>query len=395
MSDATLPTRAAPRPPLWRDVRVLRVVAQVAVVVAVALLLWFLWDNLTDNLRRQGIRTDLGFLDQATRFAIPDVTGSASFPFWRAMLTGVKNTALIGFVGIFLTTLLGVLVGVMRLSANWLVRRVAGIYVEALRNTPVLILILILFLAVVLRLPGNVSDAPTWGGTAVVSNRGIWVPWLEGEPGRAGWYWLVVAAALAATVAVAIWRTRRFELIGTPHQRFRWGAATFLAVLVVGYLALGAPFGLSLPERTTFGASGGIKLDTAYAALLVALVIYTASHIAEIVRGSILAVPGGQTEAARAVGLTEFQRMRYVVLPQAFRIMVPPLGNQYLNLVKNSSLAVAIGFYDMTRIAFIASSQGFPAPQVIAILMLLYLAFSLSISAVTNAVNRRLQLATR
>ncbi len=394
MSGATLPARTGRRPPPWRDVRVLRVVAQAVVVAATIAVLWYLWGNLTTNLTRQGIRTDWGFIDQPIRFAIPDVANSASLPFWRAMLVGIKNTAVVAFLGIALATLLGILVGVLRLSQNWLARRTASVYVEALRNTPVLVIILILFTAVILRLPGDIATAPEWGGITVISNRGIWLPWLEGRDG-AGWYWAVVAAAIIATVAVAWWRTRRFDATGIPHHRFRWGTAAFVAVLVVGYVALGAPFGLSLPAKTLFGASGGIKLNTAYTALLVALTIYTASHIAEIVRGSILAVPKGQTEAARAVGLTEFERMRLVILPQAFRIMMPPLANQYLNLTKNSSLAVAIGYYEVTRISFIATSQGFPAPQVFAFLMAVYLAFSLSISAVSNFINRRLMLPTR
>lgn len=382
----------APRPPLWRDVRVLRVVFQV-VVVAIALgVAWFLWSNLITNLQRSGISTDFSFIDQRLGFAIPDVPTSSNMPFWRGLLAGAKNTALVGIVGIIGATLLGVVIGVMRLSANWLVRKTAALYVEALRNTPVLLIILLFFIAVFLRLP-EISDSPDLGRWAIISNRGVFLPWFEGGD-AAGLYLLLLAGGLVAAVATWWWRTRRFDATGQPHHRVAWAFGTFLAVAVVAYLLLGAPFGISFPERTNFGATDGIKVDVAYAALTLALLLYTASHVAEIVRGSILAVPKGQTEAARAVGLTEGQRMRLVVLPQALRIMVPPLANQYLNLVKNSSLGVAISFYEVTRVAFVASSQGFPAPQVIVLLMAVYLAFSLSISAVTNLVNRRLQLSS-
>lgn len=382
----------SPRPPIWRDVRVLRVVFQVAVVGVALLVAWFLWSNLVTNLQRSGLTTGFGFIDQRLGFAIPDVPTSSSMPFWRGLLVGAKNTALVGIVGIAGATVLGVVIGVMRLSANWLVRKTAAVYVEALRNTPVLLIILLFFIAVFLRLP-EIDEAPDLGRWAIISNRGVFIPWFEGADG-AGLYLLLLVGGILAAGAVWWWRTRTFDATGQPHHRVAWASATFVLIAVLAYGLLGGPFGITFPERTNFGASGGIKLDVAYAALTLALLLYTASHVAEIVRGSILAVPRGQTEAARAVGLSEGQRMRLVILPQALRIMVPPLANQYLNLVKNSSLGVAISFYEVTRVAFVASSQGFPAPQVIILLMLVYLAFSLSISLVTNLVNRRLQLSS-
>lgn len=383
----------APRPPLWRDVRVLRVVFQLVVVGLAALVAWFLWNNLITNLERSGVTTGFGFIDSRLGFAIPDVPTSSSMPFWRGLLVGAKNTALVGIVGIAGATLLGVVLGVMRLSANWLVRKTAAVYVEAFRNTPVLLIILLFFLAIFLKLP-EISVAPDLGRWAIISNRGIFVPWFLAEEG-AGAYVLVLLAGIVLAAAVVWWRGRRFDATGAPPHRVAWAVGTLVFVAVAGYLALGGPFSVGFPERTNFGATGGIQINVAFAALTAALLLYTASHVAEIVRGSILAVPKGQTEAARAVGLSEGQRMRLVVLPQALRIMVPPLANQYLNLVKNSSLGLAISFYEVTRVAFVASSQGFPAPQVIVLLMLVYLAFSLFISVIANLVNRRLQLSTR
>lgn len=391
MSESSAIARA-PRPPLWRDVRVLRVVFQLAVVGLAALVAWFLWSNLVTNLQRSGITTGFGFIDNRLGFAIPDVPTSSSMPFWRGLLVGAKNTALVGIVGIAGATVLGVVLGVMRLSANWLVRKTAAVYVEAFRNTPVLLIILLFFLAIFLKLP-EISSAPDLGRWAIISNRGIFIPWFQGED-AAGTYLLVLLAGLVLTAAVVWWRGRRFDATGAPPHRLAWGLGTFVLVAVVGYLVLGGPFSFAFPERTNFGAKGGMQINVAFAALTAALLLYTASHVAEIVRGSILAVPKGQTEAARAVGLSEGQRMRLVVLPQAMRIMVPPLANQYLNLVKNSSLGVAISFYEVTRVAFVSSSQGFPAPQVIALLMIVYLAFSLFISVIANLVNRRLQLSS-
>ncbi len=207
----------------------------------------------------------------------------------------------------------------------------------------------------------------------------------------------VVAAALglAAAAAVGYWRTRRFDATGEPHHRVLWGAGVLLAFLVLGYVAFGRPFGVSLPERGELATTGGFRLSPEYAALLIGLVLYTASHIAEIVRGSILAVPRGQTEAANAVALSGFQRLRFVILPQAFRISVPPMANQYLNLTKNSSLGIAIGFYELTRVTRIEIGQGAPAPQATFVLMLFYLCFSLFIALVTNVINRRLEIKAR
>jgi general L-amino acid transport system permease protein len=174
-----------------------------------------------------------------------------------------------------------------------------------------------------------------------------------------------------------------------------WGAVLLVIVAAAGYAVLGDPITVTVPTRDGRVVEGGISLGPEYAALLIALVLYTASHIAEIVRGSILAVPIGQTEAAQAIALTGFQRMRYVILPQAMRIMVPPLANQYLNLTKNSSLAVAIGYFDLTRITGQIIANGNPAPQMISILMACYLALSLFISLIANIVNRSLRLDTR
>jgi general L-amino acid transport system permease protein len=374
-------------------VRVLRWAFQAVFLLAVAAFVFLVYENLTSNLRDAGQRTDFRFLRQQAGFAVPDPSFSSSESVFQAFLVGAKNTATVAFVGILLATVLGVLVGIARLSTNWLVRRAAAIYVESLRNIPVLVIILFWYLAVLLRLR-PLDEGSDVLGLVNLSNQGLVFPWLE-RTGGIGVLLAVLAVAVVAAAATAIWRTRRFDATGEPHRRVLW-AGTIVAVgLVVGFFASGRPYALSLPERQEFSTSGGFRLSPEYGALLIALTLYTASHIAEIVRGSILAVQKGQTEAANALALSGFQRLRYVVLPQAFRISVPPVANQYLNLTKNSSLGIAIGYYELTRIARISIGQGAPAPQATLVLMLFYLAFSLFIALVTNLLNRRFALRGR
>jgi general L-amino acid transport system permease protein len=384
---------APQRPPFWRDVRVLRIAFQVIFLIVVALVLWYLFTTLRDNLRDRGLPTGFEFLDEPAGVDIRDSSFRPAQPIRDAILVGFVNTVRVSFVGILLATIIGVLIGIARLSTNWLVRKAAAFYVESLRNIPVLVTIIFFYTAVVLKLP-PISQAAEWLGLIVFSNRGLVVPWGDGQA-NVGTYLIVLGAGLLLAVLVAVWRSRRFDRTGQPHHRVLWGAVLLVIVAAAGYAVLGDPITLTFPTRDGRVVEGGISLGPEYAALLIALVLYTASHIAEIVRGSILAVPIGQTEAAQAIALTGFQRMRYVILPQAMRIMVPPLANQYLNLTKNSSLAVAIGYFDLTRITGQIIANGNPAPQMISILMACYLALSLFISLIANIVNWRLRLNTR
>jgi general L-amino acid transport system permease protein len=308
-----------------------------------------------------------------------------------ALIVGAKNTITVSVLGIALATVLGVVVGIARLSTNWIVRRVASLYVESLRNIPVLVIIVFWSAAVILTLP-RIEDSIEWLDAIVLSNRGLWVPTVVGRDG-VGAFWIALAAAGVGALALAWWRTRRFEVTGRPHHRLLWAIGVIVGVAAVVYVALEQPLVVSLPERTARSVAGGRVVSPEFTALLVGLVVYTASHIAEIVRGSIQAVPRGQTEAATAVGLSPFQRLRYVVLPQAFRIAIPPMSNQFLNLTKNSSLAIVIGYPELMRVTRIAIGNGSPAPQSLALLMVVYLALSLTISAAANLANRRLQLA--
>ena len=381
------------RPPLWRDVRVLRVVAQVMAIAGVGVVAYVLWFNLTNNLRAAGLPTDFDFLTQPLGVDIAGSDLSPGATIWRGLLVGVKNTLALVVVGIPVLTVIGVVVGIARLSTNWLVAKTAGLYVEVLRNIPPLLIIFFAFNAVILRLP-VLQESINIGDLVIINNRYLAVVGFTAQP-NFGPFLLILAVALLLAAGVWWWRTHRSERTGEPHHRFLWSTAVFVIVATIAFAALGRPIGLSRPELDGRALEGGYVGLASYFAVLAALVLYTASHVAEIVRGSILAVPKSQTEASNALGLSFLQRLRHVVLPQAMRIALPPLINQYLNFTKNTSLAIAIGYAEVTRITFQTIGNGQPAPQMIAILMALYLVFSLTISLVANLVNHRLQLVTR
>jgi general L-amino acid transport system permease protein len=388
-----LTAASRPHSPWFRDTKVLGIIAQSVALVAVLVVAYVLWFNLTNNLRAAGLPTDFEFLNQPLGVDIAGSDLSSSAPIWRGLLVGVKNTLALVVVGIPLLTLIGVIVGVARLSTNWLVAKAAGFYVEVLRNIPPLLIIFFAFNAVILRFP-VLQESISIGDFVVINNRYLAVVGFTAQP-NFGPFLLILGFALLLSAGVWVWRTRRSERTGEPHRRLLWAGGLFLVVSLVGFFALGGPIGLSQPILDGRSLEGGYVGLASYFGVLIALVLYTASHVAEIVRGSIQAVPRGQSEAANSLALSSFQRLRHVVLPQAMRIAIPPVINQYLNFMKNTSLGIAIGYAEVTRITFQTIGNGQPAPQLIALLMLVFLAFSLTISLVINLVNRRLQLVTR
>lgn len=381
------------RPPPWRDVRVIRVGLQVAFVVAVLGTIYWLWNNLATNLARLGIRSDFGFLDQSAGFTILGTDFRSTGSIREALWVGFQNTLQVALIGILAALVLGIVVGVMRLSSNWLVRRTASIYVELLRNIPPLVLIIFFYLAVLSALPG-IGDAATPGNVMVVSNRGVWVPWPDLGEG-ADTFWLALFGGVVAAMVVAAWRKRLHDRTGEAHHRVLWGGGTLLAVALIAYLVLRPPVGLTVPVHEGRSVDGGALLYPEYFALLLSLVLYTSSFIAEIVRGSIQAVPRGQVEAANALGLSWWDRLRLVVLPQALRIATPATGNEFLNLSKNVSLGVVIAYPEILRVGRQAIGNGQPAPQILMIVLGAYLALSLVLSLLVNVANRRLQLVER
>ena len=388
----------------WRRAGFLSALWQAALVAAVCLAGWWLYGNLVDNLTRTRIPTDFGFLTQPTGFAIPENFGfDPSLPIWRMVLIGVQNTFLAGLVGIMLASIVGLAVGVARLSSNWLVARMAQVYVEGFRNMPPLVVIVFFSFAVFsfgplpvfpealdLRLPGSDSN---W---LVLSKSRIGIPSLSAER-HVGLFWVIVAAGAVAAAVAWAWRSRRHVRTGEPHHRVLWALGTFAVVAVVAFAALGGPYAWSWPARSENGRRliSGFGTSAAYLSLTLALALYTASHIAEVVRASILAVPKGQSEAAGALALSPFQRYRHVILPQGLRIAVPPTINQYLNLIKNTSLGTVVGYADVTNLTRTSIGNANPAPQSIAVLMGVYLVFSLAISLLLNIYNRRVQLRER
>ncbi len=379
------------RPPLWRNVKVLSWAFQLVVFALVAAVLLWLWGNYRENVASSGIPTDFGFLDNPANFEIPGNDFNQRQPVRDVYFEGFVNTLRVSVVGIVLATVLGTLIGIARLSTNWVVRRLSTVYVEVIRNVPLLILLTFVFLGVVLQALPTIQAAWVPAGVMVLSNRGIGVPWYQDGSG----YQLALLALVGLTGwwLIARWRTAVSERTGTPSHAGLLGGGFFVAVVVIGWFALG--FSLTTPEVTGRQITGGIRVDPSYFALLIALVVYTASHIAEIVRGSIQAVPRGQDEAAQALALSPFQRMWNVVLPQAMRIAIPPLGNQYLNLIKNSSLGAGFAYFELTNVTRVSVGNGSPAVPAFTLTLAIYVGLSLLTSMLVNIANRRFELVER
>jgi general L-amino acid transport system permease protein len=374
-------------PPLWRNVRVLRVVGQAIFVLLLVIVVQQAFLNLQFGVEEQNLDLSFDFLQQRAGFAIKEGIGySPNESFLSAFVVGVVNTIRVALVGIVLATVLGLVMGVARLSPNWLMRRIAQVYVEVIRNTPVLVQIIFWYVAVILALPVIGGGLSLWD-LAFLSNRGTAVAWFRLEDGAGAWT-LFLLAGVAAGALVWRWRTRVDERTGSPAPRLPWAAGAFIVVAAAGFLLSGTPVAADVPEVGRFGYEGGLQVSPEYTALLLGLVIYTAAFIAEIVRGSIQAVSKGQKEAAEALGLTPRQQLRLVVLPQALRIAIPPLNSQYLNLTKNSSLALAIGYPEIVSVSNTIINQAARATQMLLLVMATYLVMSLTISAVMNAINR-------
>ncbi|MDH3682836.1 MAG: ABC transporter permease subunit [Acidimicrobiia bacterium] len=375
------------KPPFWRDVKVLAWVFQLVILALVLAFLAYLANNVRVNSADLGIPVGFEFLDQPSSFTIPGNDLRESQPVRDALVEGALNTLRVSIVGIVLATVLGILIGIGRLSGNWLLSQITRVYVEVVRNVPLLGLVIFAYLALVLAAMPRIEDAWQLDSLVTVSNRGLVVPWLTG-PGLA--FLGVVVLAFVVGVLVAGWRQRVAARTGQPPRDLLWAVASFVVLVLVGAALVGN--GLSFPSLEGDQIEGGIIMQPEYFALLLALVIYTASHIAEIVRGSIQAVPRGQFEASSALAFSGAQRMRYIILPQALRIAVPPIGNQYLNLMKNSSLGFAISFFELTKVASTSIGNRSPAVPTYLLLMAIYLVFSLIISALVNTVNRRMQV---
>ena len=393
MTQAGHPDHRHEAVPLWRNVHVLGIVAQVAVVLAVAIGAAYLVNNLTTAMAERGLSFGFDFLSRRAGFEIGEspVPYSATDTYGDAFIVGLLNTLFVSVVGIVLATVLGVIIGVARLSPNWLVSHVAAGYVEAIRNTPLLVQLFLIYFAVLLQLP-PVRDTLALPGFIFLNQRGLFVP--GPQLGHTFGTWLaILGAGLVIAVAARVVSARREAAGHHAHRLGLVGLLVFIGLAVAGWIVVGgAPMTFDLPVRSRFNFSGGLALSTSFTALLAGLVIYTAAFIAEVVRGGIQAVRRGQLEAARALGLSEGDTLRLVVFPQALRVIVPPLTSQYLNLAKNSSLAIAVGYPDLFKVGTTMANQtGQPVP-VIALVMGTYLSISLATSLVMNLYNRRVQV---
>jgi general L-amino acid transport system permease protein len=383
------------RPPPWNDPAVRGVVFQVLFVAAVVGIGALLVHNTLDNLKRQSIATGFGFLGREAAFGIGEslIAYSPADTYARAFLVGLTNTLYVAGLGIVLATVLGTVMGLARLSSNWLIRKLAQIYVETFRNIP---LALQLFFWWGLLRWSAPAPRQAWQPIAdlFVSNRGVVFPVPRGDPAHP---WILAALLLGIVAAWAVGRWARLRQARTGrHFPSGWvGLALILGLPLAVFLAAGAPLSLDVPALRGFNFIGGTAVSPEFAALLIGLVIYTGSFVAEIVRAGILAVSWGQSEAAMALGLTPWQRMRLIVLPQALRVIVPPMTSQYLSLTKNSSLAVIIGFPDLVSVANTTINQTGQAVEGIAMIMAVYLAISLAISLLMNLYNRAVALVER
>jgi general L-amino acid transport system permease protein len=373
--------------------------ALILLIFAVSILV----SNLFANLAAQGLNISFDFLRSPAGYDInqrPIEYDSQSSNF-RASVVGAINTLIVAFLACISATVIGVIAGVLRLSDNWIVGRLMSLYVEAFRNVPVLIWIIVIFTVTTSAFPqpgafrGDDATASMWFGSFAFTNRGVYTPIPVIGPGG----WAVVAVFVLSIVGVFWWRSRVKKVLfdtGKILPTFLPSLAILFLPAIIAFFVLGSPITLEYPELKGFNFKGGLNIRGSLIALWFALAIYTGAFIAENVRAGILAVSKGQTEAAAALGMRPGRVMNLVVLPQALRVIIPPLISQYLNITKNSSLAIAVGYMDLTgTLGGITLNQTGRAIECVLLLMLFYLTFSLSIAAIMNVYNNSMKLKER
>ena len=376
--------------------RVRDVFWQIAVCATVAGLIAYFVRNASDNMAKAGIASGFDFLGRTSGIELPFLlTGyTTQSSILELLWAGVVNTMVVALIAILAATLLGFALGIARLSRNWLLSNLAGAYVEVVRNIPVLFFVLFWYFAVIAALPGP-REAIGIFAVAFLSNRGLTVP----TPLAAGAFSIAALAsvtAIAAQIGIAAWARRRRDRTGRGFPLWSSGAVLVVGIPLLAFATAVAATSWDIPVLRGFNYRGGFVLIPEFVALVAALATYAAAFIAEIVRGGILAVPKGQLEAARALGLGPGQVLRLVVIPQALRVMVPPLTSQYLNVLKNSSLGAAIGFPELMNV-FVGSALNITgqAVEIIAITLAIYLAIGLAVSVLMNWYNARVALVTQ
>lgn len=386
------PSKPAP----WNDPAVRSVVFQAVALAAVVYFFYLIFDNTLTNMESRGITTGFAFLNNPSGFGIlmTLVEYDESHTYGKTFIVGLLNTLLVTFLGIILATAVGFTLGVARLSSNWIISRLATVYIETLRNIPLLLQIFFWYFAVLQLLPGP-RNSLSWYDAFFFSNRGFYSPAPVFQEGSG-----VVIGAFVLAVGIVIWLVRwaakRQEQTGRQFNTISVSLGILIGLPLIVFFLSGMPIGLDYPALKGFNFQGGMRIIPELMALLWALSFYTAAFIAEIVRAGILAVSHGQTEAARALGVRNAPTLKLVVIPQALRVIIPPLTSQYLNLAKNSSLATAIGYPDLVAV-FMGTTlnQTGQAVEIVAMTMAVYLAISLSISAIMNWYNKRKALVER
>lgn len=379
---------------MWASERLRNIVYQVALIAMIGALVTYAVSNLLHNLQSRSITIGFSYLWQEAGFDISEslVDYEPANTYGRAFAVGLLNTLFCSFFAIIAATVIGLAVGIARLSPNWLLNRLAASYVEMVRNIP-LILQLLLWYGLLTEIAPPVASAIQFG-PALITQRGLTMPW---PVPHAGWSAALLGLILAGAVAMLWARRARAVQARTGRQPALLlpSLAAFVLIPVALWAAFGAPTDISHPQLGGFGFDGGKTVSPEFIALFVGLSTYTSAFIAEIVRAGILAVPKGQTDASEALGLSRGQRLRLVILPQALRVMIPPLTSQYLNLTKNSSLAVAIGYPDLVSVSNTTLNQTGQAIEAIGLMMAVYVTISLAISGLMNWYNHRVRLVER
>ncbi len=391
---------AQPRPDsggtsLLYDPRARGIFYQVLVFGVVIAFIYWIVGNTVSNLQRANIASGFGFLNGRAGFDVGQslIPYSSDSTYGRAILVGVLNTLYVAALGVITASIIGFLVGIWRLSRNWLIRKVCTVYVEVFRNIPPLLVIFFWYFGVISVLP-PVRESLSLPLATYINNRGFFMPapvWGEGA-------WLLPVAFLVGIVAsffLARWAKRRQMRTGQPFRTVLASLGLIIGLPLLAFIATGFPVSFDLPKLGTFNLSGGAQVKPEFLALFLALSFYTASFIAETVRGGILGVSKGQTEAAAAVGLRPGLTMRLIIVPQALRLIIPPLSSQYLNLIKNSSLAIAIGYPDLVAVGGTILNQTGQSVEVVAVWMVIYLGISLVISGLMNWFNAKMALVER
>jgi len=382
--------------PLWRDVEVLKWVAQVISAAFVFGFIYFFISNVLEAASARGLGLGFKFLSGAAGFPIAEsvIPYDPSRSFGYALWVGFLNTIKVSLVGIFLATILGFFAALARLSTNWLVRNIAGLYINIIRNIPLLVQLFIWYFAFFQKLP-PVKESLAMPGPIYLSQRGLFMIGLLPRSSFPQWAMFLIAGIVLSALAYNL-LTRYQVKTGRPAYPFVVGSVILVGLPLLGWFLVGSPpLEKSVPVLGRFNFTGGLSLTPEFAALLLGLVVYTGAFIAEVIRGGILSVSKGQIEAARAVGLNPTLTLRLVVLPLALRVIIPPLISQYLNLTKNSSLAIAIGFVDLFFVGRTIINQAGQAVPVFVLVMATYLTLSLITSAIMNVYNRRVQLVER